>query len=161
MCVVSCLRNVPDPLLGFVSALLLYPQVSHSQATTREHGYLELHCYRRFLPCFFWFSLCKVGNCSENLFLITLKLLDSPEYSWFVWLILTLTAACWEYFDLRCVWWHGYLYNNVICVVCTLKNWANFYWVLDPTIVWILLNYRRDFEWQIYILAHSIRHYFK
>lgn len=161
MGVVTRFWDVPDPLLGLVSALLLYSQVSNSEATTGEHGHLELHGNRRFLPRLLVLRLGQVSDGRQNLLLITLKLFDSPEYSRFVRLVLAFATARRKHLDLWCIRRHRYLYHNVVCIISTLEYRANLNWVFNSSIVGVLLDHWSYFERQVYILTDSIGHDFE
>ena len=124
--VVARLRDVPDPLLGLVSALLLYSEIAHPQATTSEHGHLELHGNGRLLPRLLSFGLRQVGDGRQNLLLVALKLFDSPENSRFIRLVLALAAACRKHLHLRRVRRHRYLYHHIVCIISALEYRANF-----------------------------------
>lgn len=125
MRIVTGFRDVPDPLLGLVSALLLYSQVSNSEATTGEHRHLELHSNWWFLPRLLVFGLGEVGDGCQNLLLITLKLFNSPEYCGFVRLVLAFATARRKHLHLRRVRRHRYLDDNVVCIISALEYRAN------------------------------------
>jgi hypothetical protein len=156
--VVARLRDVPDPLLRLVSALLLYSQIPHSEATASEHGHLELHGDGRFLPRLLALRLGQIRHSRQNLLLITLKLFNSPEYSGFVWLVLAFATTSGKDLDLGSVGRHWYLNDNVIGIISALKYRANLDRVFDSSIVRVLLYNRCYFERQIDVLTDSIRH---
>ena len=101
MRIVACLRDVPDPLLWFVPALLLYPQIADPQTTASEHGYLEFHRDRWFLPSFLTFRLGQVSYGRQYLLLVTLELLDPPKDRGFIRLVLSFAISSRKHFDLR------------------------------------------------------------
>ena len=156
MGVVACLRDVPDPLLWFVPALLLYPEIADPQTTASEHGHLEFHRDRRLLPSFLIFRLGQVSYGGEYLFLVSLELLDPPKDRGFIRLILPFAISCRKDFDLGGIGWHWDLDNNVVCIVGAFESRANLNRIRYSSIIWVLLYDGRDFERQINILTHAI-----
>ena len=161
MSIISGFCDVSNPLFRLVSALLLYSEIAHPQATTSEHGHLELHGNGRLLPRLLSFGLGQVGDGRQNLLLVALKLFDSPENSRFIRLVFAFAAACRKHLHLRRVRRHRYLYHHIVCIISALEYRANLDRVFNSSIVRVLLDYRCYFERQVDVLAYAIRHDFE
>lgn len=161
MSVITCLRNISDPFLWFVAALLLYPQIPHSQATSCEHRNLELHSDRRLLPNFFIFGLHQVGHSCENIFLISLKFLYSPHDARLIRFVLAFADARSINFDISCVGRNRNFDNHTVRKIGVLKYGPQFDRVLDPIFILEFLYDRSNFERQIDVGGNSIGHHFE
>jgi len=142
MGIITCLWNISDPLLRFISTFFLNTQISYSQSTACEHWNLKLHRYWRFLPYFFIFFLGEVCHSSKQYFLVSLELFYSPKYCWFFWLIFCFACTSWKYLNISSVRRHRNFYNNIISIVWMLKNRFNIYRKLYPAIFIKFLNHR-------------------
>jgi len=161
MTIVTSFWNILDPFLWFVTTLLLNSQISNSQSTSSKHRHLEFHWNWRLLPLLIFSRRCQSSDGCHDLLVITLELLDSPENWGFIRLVLSFTISCWEYLNTGCVWWYGYLYHDVVSIVCSLEDWPDLNREFNTAIIRVFLDDWGDLERQVNVLTNTIRHDFE
>ena len=159
--IITSLWNILDPLLWLVTTLLLNSQISHSQATSCKHGHLELHRNWRLCPLLVFFRRCQTRNSSQDLLVISLEFLDSPENWSFIWFVLSFAISCWENLDTGSIGWNRYLDHNVVSIVCSLKYRPDLDGKFNTAVIRVFLDDWCDLEWQIDVLTDPVRHHFE
>ena len=159
MLVVTCFAHISDPLRGFVAALLLNAQVSHPKPRSCKRRHLEVERDGRLAPLSALRRRNQLHVCRQKTLCVALESLEAPHDAGVVWLIHRLASPAREDTDLGRVGWHRNLADDVRAEVALFEDGFQANRQLDFVLFRVLLDYRHNFEGQVYVLADSVSHH--